>query len=267
MRLGVVILLVFACVFANAANRVVSLAPNITEMLYAAGAGKQLVGVSSFSDYPKAATHLPIVANASEINLEKIISLKANWVFVLPENAHAAAMSILRHEGVHIVLVKVKHLNDIPKTMIQMGKLLGTEKIAKHAAKRWRQRLKQLHTSTKHLRVFYQLSAKPLLTLGKSSLINEVISRCGGVNVYDQTKGAAPEVDVESVIAQKPDVILISQFAGDQVDVKEAWRRWTMIPAVLHNRLETIPSSLIDRPGPRILIGATQICRALNQAD
>jgi len=244
----------------NNNQRIISLAPDITELLFAAGLGDKIVGVMAYSDYPVAAKKIPIVAAFDHIDAEKILSLKPTIIVVPKIRSLEKQLSVL---SLPIIYIELNHLTDIPKNLIKLGNLFGSQNIAFSNAKKFEKNYFALlvkYKNVKKIKVFYQIWSKPLLTITKNNWINDVIELCGGQNIFVNLSGSAPEISFESVVLKQPEVILSS---NSKLDWQNDWRAWTQIPAVKHHHLFTINSDQIERASPRVLVGARQICRIL----
>ncbi len=247
-------------VLKHPAQRIISLAPDLTELLFAAGAGDRIVGVMQGSDYPAAAKKIPRVANYQSVNIEAILALRADLIVVWTQGNLAEKLKRL---GIPIYRSQQEKLTDIPATLKRLGYLAGTEKIANRAAEDFLQRYTQLqktYANKKPLTVFYQVWMQPLITVSKSSWINEVISLCGGRNIFADLKGAAPAVNLEAVITANPDVIIGTDTPRDW---QKIWRTWKQLNAVLNNHIYSVNPDWVERAGPRILDGVASICRDL----
>ena len=226
------------------ATRVVSLAPHITELLFAAGAGNAVVGVSEHSDYPADARMLPRVGGGSGVDLEAVLALRPELVVAWGSGSPPGLLQRLR----------------------QMGRLAGQEAAAGRAAQRFDERLRQLrerHAGRPPVRVFYQVWQQPLLTINGDHLVSDVIRLCGGVNVFGDLPELAPQVSVESVLQRDPQVIIAGGDAKDARSLNDWWRRWNGISALQGGHLYTIPQELLERHTPRILDGAGLMCERL----
>jgi iron complex transport system substrate-binding protein len=248
------------------AERIVSLAPDLTEILFAADAGDKLVGVVQGSDYPVAAKKIPIVATYNSIDLEKVLALHSDLIIAWTETSY---LSQLKKLGIPIYLSHQKKLTDIANTLKKFGCLAGTEKYADAAADAFLERYQALQKKYRHskpLTVFYQVWPIPLITITKNSWINEVISVCGGQNIFADLKGIAPEVSLEAVIAANPDVIIGTRSVQNSLasEPLQQWQHWSQLAAVQSKRLFTIDPDLIERASPRVLDGVERICGFLS---
>lgn len=246
------------------AHRIITLAPNLTEIVFAAGAGTYLVGVSSMSDYPKAALKIPVISNYQEIDLEKVVMLKPDLIIAW-QYTNALMIAQLKRLNYPIYIATFNQLSDIPKTIENIGKLSGTNKVAKKAANQFNEKLqwlKQKYARQKRATVFYQLSQAPLLTINQHALADQVIQLCGGQNIFENTVGLSPTVSIENILAVNPKIILVSDFAGNRNAI-QFWKKYPMLQAVKNKRIYFINPSLVERPGPRMLQGMEEVCGSL----
>lgn len=254
---------------ASPARRIVSLAPNVTELLYAAGAGNFIVGAVAYSDYPAAAKHIPRVGSGAGLDIEAIVSLHPDLVIAWKSGNPSWQIERLISLGMTVFVTELRHLDDMAGLLQRLGRLAGTELHAGKNATDFRRNLVRLHdrySDRPVVTVFYQILDSSLLTVNRSHLINDVIQLCGGRNVYADLPGLTQRVDVESMVQRNPEVILASGYEPLWTEWRERWRNWPMLSAVSSDNLFFIPPDLIHRQGPRILDGAEQVCVALEQA-
>ncbi|MCC6196558.1 MAG: cobalamin-binding protein [Burkholderiales bacterium] len=255
-------------VLARPAQRIVSLAPHATEMLFAAGAGSALVGAVAHSDWPPAARKVPRVGDAAALDLERIALLEPDLVIAWPYTA-SAQLAALRAQKVPVYTSDPKSIAAIADDVENLGTLAGTRGIALTAAGSMRERLAALrgkYRGAAKLRVFYQVWNEPLYTVGGRHLISEAIGVCGGENVFAALLIPAPSVTVEAVIAAAPDVIVGGDDHGARPAWLDDWRRWPQIPAVRDGNLIGANGDLLHRPGPRFVEGTAALCADLEAA-
>ncbi len=248
---------------AHPAQRIISLAPDLTEILFAAGASKHIIGVMQGSDYPEAAKTIPVIANYNSIDVETIVALRPDLIVAWSEESFAEKLKTL---GIPVYFSQQKKITDIPDTLKRLGCLAGTEKMANQAAEQFSQRyllLQKKYSHKKVVSVFYQVWPKPLVTISKASWINDVISLCGGKNIFANLKGAAPEVNLEAVLVANPEVII---GTDTKLDWEKMWSAWPQISAVYNQHLFAINPDWVERAGPRLLVGVDAICRDLELA-
>lgn len=248
------------------AERIISLSPGLTEMLFAIGAGKKIAGVSADSNYPVAAKKIPVIASASQLDLAAILALRPDLIVAWKGGNPADQLQRLQSWHIPVYFYRPGNIADISLAMIQLGLLTGTTTQANNVAGRFRQKiskLKQRYHGKKRLRVFYEIWLHPLFTIGSTSLISKAMTLCGGTNVFSRTFGAAPQIELESVFAANPQVI-IGGFNRNRW--KRHWLRWQSIAAVKAGQLYSINPDLLQRFGPRFAEGTAQLCHALNLA-
>lgn len=252
-----------------AAQRIISLAPHVTELLYAAGAGDKLVGVVEFSNYPEAAKKLPRVGSYERFDAEAILALKPDLIIGWQSGNPAAQIEKLRALKLPLYLTQPNTIDHIAVQLEHIGLLAGTEKAANAAAATFRGKLdglRKTYASQPKIRVFYQIWKQPLLTAGAPQIISSAIQLCGGENVFGLLTQMAPTVTVEAVIAAAPEVIVASGMDEARPEWLDDWKRWKQIPAVQRGNLYFVPPDLIQRHTPRFLEGTELLCRALAKA-
>jgi iron complex transport system substrate-binding protein len=240
------------------AKRIISLAPDITELLFTVGAGKQIVGVTRGSDYPADAKKIPIVASYNSIDNEAILALHPDLIVVW---SGGRLTTFLEKFSIPIYINHPQHLLDIPRMLRNLGCLTGHKKQAERAAVQFTQRYQHLaaqYSHKKNLSVFYQIGSRPLLTITRQSWINDVLLLCGGQNIFAGLPGTAQAVAKEAVIMANPQVIL-------GTDLK-FWETWPQLSAVRHHALFTINPDTLERANPRILGGAEKVCELIQLA-
>lgn len=251
------------------AQRIISLSPAETEMLFAAGGGDHVVGVIRFSDYPKAATHLPLVGDYQGLDIERIVSLKPDLIVVWYEGNTQSHIEQLRQLGIPLFFGQPRHLENIADSILTLGKLMGTEQQAAKAAAQLRGQLRDLKQKYAHrapVRMFYQVWDQPLYTLNGQHIVNDAIQLCGGVNIFADLKTISPSVDVESVLLLDPDAIIATNEKNPGNGGVLMWQRYPAMSAVKHQNLLLIDGNLMNRAGPRMISGAAELCEKLDQA-
>jgi iron complex transport system substrate-binding protein len=250
------------------AQRIVSLAPHATELLYAADAGERIVGVIETSDWPPAARALPRVGDSRAIDLERILALKPDLVVTWP---YTAPMQVarLRARGIPVFTSDPKTVEGIAADLERLGTLVGRSARAHElAAGMMRRVAEQRHASAgrRSVAVFYEIWPKPLYTIGGGHLISQALAVCGGSNVFGSLTLPAPVVGTEAVLAARPEVIIAAADDGLRPDWLDEWRRWPALPAVAAGNLFVVDGNLLHRPGPRFIDGVDELCRTLDTA-
>ncbi len=253
----------------KSAQRIVALAPHVVETLYTAGAGNKIVGAVDYSDYPNAAKSIPRVGGYSIINLEAIVALQPDLVIAWETGNSPAAIEKLRMLGIPVYLSQPNTLEDIGAEIKRFGVLAGTEPVANKAAEQYAQRLstlRQRYQNRSTVRVFYQISEAPLMTIGGKQIITNALSTCGGKNVFDQLKPMASVITSEAVIAANPEVIVTSGMQKLNPTGLDFWKKWPALTATQRNNFFFIDPDLMNRNGPRMLAGTEDLCKALQTA-
>jgi iron complex transport system substrate-binding protein len=256
-------------VLAIPARRIVSLAPHVTELLFAAGAGARVVGVAEYSDHPAPARALPRVGSSGSIDLEAVLALKPDLVIAWQTGNRRQQYEQLEKLGIAVFVSEPHALDDIARTLEQFGTLASTEADARAAAQAFRVRhdaLARRYSGRPPVSVFYQIWDRPLMTVNGRHLISEVIALCGGRNVFADLPILAPTVTEEAVLAAAPEVIVASGTGNTRPVWLDDWRRWRTLPAVVRDNLHFIEPGLLQRHTPRILDGAARLCEQLDQA-
>jgi iron complex transport system substrate-binding protein len=248
------------------AQRIVSLAPHITELLFAVGAGAALVGTSEFSDYPEAARALPRVGGGGGLDLEAILALQPDLVIAWKSGNPAGQARRLQLLGMPVFFSEPSRLEDITSSLEKFGQLTGRREEAHIQALTFAERLAELrrrYSGRDEVTVFYQIWERPLMTVNGRHVVSDVIRLCGGRNVFAELPTLAPQIGIEAVLAANPDVIVVGDAAGAPAESLVAWRRWPELKAVSQQHLYTIQRELLVRHTPRLLEGAGQLCRLL----
>lgn len=249
------------------AHRIISLAPSTTEQLFAAGAGRYVVGTSSYSDYPPEAAQIAQVGDAAMINMERIVSLKPDLIIVWSHVDSAAVLEKLQVLGIPVYHSEPRRMADIAKTIIDMGTLAGTAAEARRVADELSGRigaLRRKYAGRPPIHVFYQVWDRPLMTVSGKQMISDAIELCGGVNIFGSLPATVPAVNREAVVAANPDVIVT--YDGETEDALAGWRALTAMNATAWGNLVALPTPALGRPSPRFLEGAENLCIELDRA-
>jgi iron complex transport system substrate-binding protein len=255
------------------AQRVVSLAPHVTELLYAAGGGAKVVGVVAYSDYPPEAQKVPRVGDNRALDLERIIALKPDLIVVWRHGNAQQQLDRLRDLHIPLFFSEPHRLDDVATSLTRLGILLGTEPTAQAAAATYRQDIAQLrarYAQRTPVSVFYEVWDQPLMTINGSHMISDVIALCGGRNVFAALDPLVPTVSTEAVLAANPDAIVTASQGATSPDRPlpslARWQSWQTLTAVAHGNLFAVDGDLLTRPAPRIAQGAAQLCKDLDLA-
>ncbi|ATE62315.1 cobalamin-binding protein [Thauera sinica] len=250
------------------AQRIVSLAPHITELLFAAGAGGKVVGVVAHSDYPPAAATLPQVGTYPRVDLEAVAALKPDLVIAWKSGNRDAHLERLAALGIPVYVNEPRSLEAVAQSLEQFGRLAGTGDVANAAAAAFRQRRAALaarYGTRPPVRLFYQVWNQPLTTINDEQVISDAIRLCGGVNVFGGLGPLAPRIGTEAVLAANPEAIVASGMADARPEWLDQWKRWPDLAASAAGNLYFIPPDLIQRHTPRLLDGAERLCAQLEE--
>ncbi len=251
------------------ARRIVSLAPHVTEVLFAAGAGDKVVAVVDYSDYPEAAKALPRVGGYSNVDLEAIVALKPDLVVAWASGNRDAHLDKIEALSIPVYLNESRSLEGVAHSLEQFGRLAGSSDVAHAAATAFRARWQSLGEQYEHrptVRMFYQIWSNPLMTINGDHLISKVIALCGGENIFADLDLIAPRISQESVLVRAPEVIVASGMGESRPEWLDEWRNWKGLPAADRDNLYFIPPDILQRQTPRILDGAESLCKALEDA-
>jgi iron complex transport system substrate-binding protein len=249
------------------AQRVVSLAPHVTELLFAAGGGSHVVGVVAYSDFPEAAKKVPQIGSNRELDLERIIALKPDLFVVWRHGSSERQIEMVRKLGVPLFHSEPRKLEDIPASLLKLGQLMGTEEAARPAADALRGQLASLrgkYANRAPVRSFYQVWDKPLYTLNGEHIVTDALRLCGGENVFARLPVTAPVVSVEGVLQENPEAIFAT--AEKNYGGVSMWKPYATLTAVRNDNLFTIDGNLLNRAGPRMIAGAAMLCEKLELA-
>ncbi|GGC10829.1 cobalamin-binding protein [Oxalicibacterium flavum] len=251
------------------AQRIVSLAPHATELIFAAGGGDRIVGTVGYSDYPPAALKIPRVGNHQQVDIERIIASKPDLLVVWLHGNSERQLEHVRKLGIPFYFSEPKKLDDIPRSIERLGVLMGTEQQAARVATQQRARLATLAAQYRErpvVRMFYQVWGKPIYTLNGSNIMSDVIRLCGGENVFASLPVSAPTVSTEAVLLENPEVMMTGDRQAEKSGGLEIWRPYRNLLAVRNDNLFSVDADLVNRAGPRLIDGAAMVCEKLEQA-
>ena len=247
--------------------RIVSLAPHLTELVYAAGGGDTLVGTVEFSDFPEAARALPRVGDAWRVDLERLLALHPDivltWTSGTPPDI-VARLDTLRLRRVDIATFR---LADVPVALRTLGELTGTPAVAQAAADSFTAQIAALRDEYAHavpVTVFIQLDDQPLFTVNSRHVISEIVELCGGRNIFAGVPQLAPPIGIEAVVAADPQVILSTD--DTIADPAAQWQSWTRLTAVRFRTIYAIHADTVARSTPRLVQGTRETCENLADA-
>lgn len=248
-------------------KRIITLAPNLTELAFTAGAGDLIVGAVEYSDFPPAAGSIPRIGDAFRVDFERVLALRPDVVLAWQSGTSAAMTDRLRELQVPVKMIATFRLDDIGAALRDIGRLAGTFTTADAAAKQFEQQIGALraeYAGREVLSVFVEVSRQPLYTVNGQQIMSELVALCGGHNVFANLEKFAPQVSIEAVIAENPQVIISTDSSTG--DAAAEWSRWRHIDAVKHGNVFTLPPDDLTRATTRLASGAKELCRVLDKA-
>ncbi|HCX33663.1 MAG TPA: cobalamin-binding protein [Rhodocyclaceae bacterium] len=254
---------------ARPAARIVSLAPDITENLFAIGAGARVVGTVEFSNFPDAARRIARIGSSERIDAEAVAALTPDLIIAWESGNIAADLARLKALGLPVFVTQPHRIEDIPAELERLGELAGTPEAARIRAAQFRSRLAALRTrygARPRVTIFYEVWNRPLMTVGGRQVISDAIRVCGGENVFGTLEQLAAAVSIEAVLAAAPEAIVASGMDAERPEWLDEWRRWPGLAAVARGNLFFVPPDLIQRHTPRILDGIERLCVHLETA-
>jgi iron complex transport system substrate-binding protein len=240
--------------------RVVSLAPSITEIVFALNQGHRLQGVTTYSDFPPEAVKLPKVGSYVHLDLEKIVALKPDLCIAIKDGNPRVIAQRLESLKIPVYAVDPNNLETIMKTVLEIGTLLNAKDRANQLVQNMNFRIQKVKSlvakATHRPRVFFQIGVSPIVSVGTHTFIHELIVIAGGTNLAAGLI-AYPRFGREKVLALSPEIIIITSMARSAVfeKVKAEWEKWPNMPAVRNRRIYLEDSNLFDRPTPRLVDG------------
>ncbi len=248
-------------------KRIVSMAPNVTEMLFAIGLSEEIVGVTDFCDYPDAARQKPKIGGYYDPNIEAILSLAPDLVVATPDGYSKDKVKRLEQSGVSIFLVNPMKIDEIPEAMLTLGKVVGKDDMAEQVVENLRLRIAAVRQAVALIpaeerpKVFYEIGRDPLITAGPGNFVDNLISTAGGINIASDAPSDWPRYSVEAVIMKEPDMIIVAPHVTPREDIAKTWHRYRTIPAVKNGKIYTVEPDILLRSGPRIVDGLEELHR------
>jgi iron complex transport system substrate-binding protein len=251
---------------AHPAQRIVSLAPHLTEQLYAIGAGDRIVGTTEFADFPPPAQKILRVARAHSVDLERVAALKPDLIVLWGSGYPPAVADAIRRLGAPVFISEPAKLVDIASSMTRLGVLTGTAGgDAAAAFTRAIDTLRIEYGKRAQVRVFYQVWSSPLMTLSGRHVLSEAIGICGGRNVFADLVPIAPQVSTEAVLAADPEIIVTAEPDARPSSALDAWRQFGRLAAVRYDGLVTLDANRMNRHGPRLPEEIAVLCEAIER--
>jgi len=239
-------------------DRVISLAPNITQIIYDLGCEDRLRGVTTYSDYPAPAKALPRVGDYVRLDLEKIVSLKPDLCIAIKDGNPKETVMRLESLGIPVYAVNPRSIDTVMSSVLAIGELLNASDRAESLVAGMKTRIcrveKMAATASAKPRVFFQIGISPIVSVGSDTFINELIEKAGGVNLAGN-RTAYPRFSFEEIVVLAPDIIIMTTMEQEGAfdEVKARWRQWPGVPAVMADRIFVVDSDIFDRPTPRLI--------------
>jgi len=266
-RLFLLSWLSLSTVQAQSIERIISLAPSLTELVYSAGAGDKLVGVVDYSDFPAEAKKLPSVGRFDALNLEQIILLQPDWILAWRSAHRDADLQRLRQMGFKVTVYDTQNLNEIPQTIKDIGQQAGRLFEAKAEANRLVEKLNRLQTLYHHrqaVQVFYQVWHPPLITVNGQQFFSQALKLCGANNVFADLPALSPQISPESVIKMNPDLIILGGQAMHQQAWLDYWRATPHLKAIENNHVILLQTDAYQRPTARLIDALPSLCQRID---
>jgi iron complex transport system substrate-binding protein len=231
------------------------------------GAGSQIAGVMDYSNYPPAALNLPVVGRYDMLDMERIIALQPDLIVAWRSGNPRGALQRLADLGIPVYIAEPDSLESIASHLERLGELAGQQSAARALAADFRQQLDMLRQQFQHqaaITVFYQVWNSPMISVGGSELINDIIQVCGGVNIFAELP-TGPKVNLEDDLPRNPQLIIASGSDESAPHWLQDWRKWPQLDAVKRDLLFAIPPDLVQRHSLRALQGASLMCEHIAQ--
>jgi iron complex transport system substrate-binding protein len=250
-------------------QRIVSIAPGATEMLFAAGAGSRVIATVEFSDEPPAAKKVPRIGDSNAVDIERVVALRPDVVVVWEGGNNVAQINQLENLKVPLYRHRLSKLADIPMSLRRLGALAGTQAAADAAAHDVETRLatleKRFGRSAAKPTVLLQVWNRPIYTVGGSQMMTDSLRFCGALNVFADLREQGPSVDTEAVIGRDPQVIVAVAPPGIAQEWLAEWKRFATLRAVREGRLVPFEDQRLSRLGPSAIAGTEALCEAINR--
>lgn len=249
-------------------QRIISLAPNVTEILFALSLGDKVVGVTSYCDFPQDARSKEKIGDTLNPDLERIVALKPDLVVITTASQLEKLTSSLDQLGIPVYVTNPRTLREVVASIRVLGEVTGARDRARETANEMERRIRVVEDRVKELSrpsVFYVLQTAPLITAGRNTFINDLIILAGGQSISGDETVDYPQYSRESVISRAPKIIIAPSGHGTELVKGEDLRRdFAATPAIRNNRIVWVDPDLVDRPGPRIVAGLEQLAQGLH---
>jgi len=253
----------------NYPKRIISLAPSITEILFALHLNEEIIGVTDYCDFPAAATNKPKIGGFINPSIEKIVSLKPDLIIGTRDGNLMETIHRLSDFGFSVYLINPKSFNGVTKTIHRIGEMVGREEESKKIIGNMVLKKEDIVTRTKSFlkpKVFFQIGYTPIITVGKGTLADDLIRLAGGRSISENELINYPLYTIETILLKAPEIIIMSSMESkrDYLNLVKMWQNWKTIPAVKMNAIYIVDSNLVDRPTPRIVEGLEALVRMIH---
>lgn len=258
---------------ASSPQRIVSLLPSATEILFAVGAGERVVGVDRYSDYPAEVVErvregrITVVGGIADPSIETIVALEPDLIFAGHKEIQGAAVNSLEAKGLTVIALDPKNVTQLYESILLVGKLTGQTMEAEEVVSAMKEKIQSVTQKTSGLtkvRVYYEVWNDPLMTVGPGTWMHDLIEMAGGENIFADSSAAYPQIGSEAVVQLNPDVIILPAQNPTSLDDVRNRPAWSMVNAVKNGKVYTIDGDVISRPGPRIVEGLDQLARLIH---
>lgn len=251
------------------AKRIISLAPSITEILFALGLNEEIAAVTNFCDYPEAVLKKPRIGGFINPSIEKIVSLKPDLIIATRDGNRWETIHRLSDLGFTVYLIRPKSFSGVMKAIHHIGVMVGREEESRKIIVNMISKKEEIATRTKSLpkpKVFFQIGYAPIMTVGRETLADDLIRLAGGNSISRDESVSYPLYSVETIISKGPEIIIMSSMESkrDYLNLVKKWQNWTSIPAVKKNAIYVVDSNLVDRPTPRIVEGLEALAKMIH---
>jgi len=253
----------------HSAKRIISLAPSITEILFALGLNEEIAAITNFCDYPEAVLNKPRIGGFVNPDIEKIVSLKPDLIIGIRDGNRTDTIHRLNDFGFPVYLIDPKGFDGVMQTIKKIGEVVGREKESKRMIRDMankRENIVNLTQSLSKPKVFFQVGDVPMITVGKGTLADDLIRLAGGRSISENELLSYPFYSIETILLKAPEIIIMTSMESKKhyMNLVKKWQNWKSIPAVRRNTIYVIDSNLVDRPTPRIVEGLEALVRIIH---
>ena len=250
-------------------KRIISLAPSITEILFALGLNEKIAAVTNYCDYPKAVLNKPRIGGYINPSIEKIVSLKPDLIIATRDDNRWETNQRLSDLGFSVYLINPKSFYGVTRSIHHIGVVVGREEESKKIIINMTSKKEEIAARTKSLpkpKVFFQIGYAPIMTVGKETLADDLIRLAGGRSISENESVNYPLYNIETILSKAPEIIIMSSMDSkkDYLNLIKMWQSWKDLPAVKMNAIYVVESNLVDRPTPRVVEGLEVMARMIH---